>query len=279
MRLSRRESMPSADATVPETATELDSAGFVRIEESFGTPDDAFDAANALVEQCRLDRRLAAMSIIGDFVVPPHDGTATRDFQTLHLDFGLPIDPKVARDVARYTALHIPANVAGVHACTRLVPLVALLGQRSWPSQSELVRRMVAYGRTHGAWDDDEGYAEGSLARLIEAAADPGSPVLPSVKLQPGFLCGMEFDSLSSEAAFLSNYGLALQGAEVEIALQPGELLVFDNLAMAHGRRGTRQPGELRQRVFGHTLQPAGQREVREDVLTAFHEARLAETV
>jgi hypothetical protein len=264
---------------VPTTAVELDSGGFVRIEESFGTPDHAFIAANDLVEECRLARGMAPMSIIGDFTVPPPDSIATRDFQTLHFDFGLPIDPRVAQDVALYTALHVPADVAGVHAFTRLVPLGALLGQRSWPSQSELVRRLIAYGRTHGAWDDDEGYAEGSLARIIEAVADPGSPILPSVKLQPGFLCGMEFDSLSREVAFLSGYGLHLRDAEVEIALQPGELLVFDNLALAHGRRGTRQPGELRQRVFGHTLQPAGQREVREDVLTAFHEPRRAETV
>jgi hypothetical protein len=32
----------------------------------------------------------------------------------------------------------------------------------------------------------------------------------------------------------------------------PGELLLFDNLALAHGRRGPRRPGELHQRVYGH---------------------------
>jgi Taurine catabolism dioxygenase TauD, TfdA family len=244
--------------------------GFVRIEESFRTTIGAFDAAYALVEECRRVRGLSSMSIIGDFVLPPLEGAATRDFQTLHFDFGLPLDPKVAQDVGRYAALHIPANVRGVRAITRLVPLIALLGQRSWPSRSELVERLTAYGITHGAWDDDQGYSEGSLARIVEAAAEPASPILPSVKLQPGFLCGMEFDSLSAEVAFFSRYGLRLEGAEVEIALQPGELLVFDNLTMAHGRRGTRQPGELRQRVFGNHLQPAEQREARDDVLTAF---------
>ena len=158
----------------------------------------------------------------------------------------------------------------GVQAVTRLVPLAALLAQRSWPAPSELVERLRSYGRTHGAWDDEEGYVEGSLARIVEAAAAERPPTLPSVKVEPGFLCGLEFDSLSAELAFFARHGLRIHDAEIEIDLQPGELLLFDNLALAHGRCGTRQPGELRQRVFGHHLQPADQRKLRDHVLTAF---------
>lgn len=67
---------------------------------------------------------------------------------------------------------YIPADVMGVQAVTRLVPLAAaLLAQRSWPPPAELVERLRSYGRTHGAWDDEEGYVEGSLARIVEAAA------------------------------------------------------------------------------------------------------------
>jgi hypothetical protein len=189
----------------------------------------------------------------------------------LHFDFGLPLDPKVEQNVARYTALYVPTDVADARAITRLVPLVALLGQRSWPPPEELVERLTSYGRTHGAWDDDRGYAEGSVARIVEAAAAQCPPVLPSVKVEPGFLCGLEFDSLGNELNFFARHGVPLHDVEISVALQPGELLVFDNLAMAHGRRGIRQPGELRQRVFGHRLQPAAQRELRDDVLAAFH--------
>ena len=149
------------------------------------------------------------------------------------------------------------------------MPLVALLGQRSWPTPVELLERLRSYGQTHGAWDDEEGYVEGSLARIVEAAA--AAPILPSVKAKPGFLCGLEFDSLSAELAFFARHGLRIDEAEIDIHLQPGELLLFDNLALAHGRRGTRQRGELRQRVYGHHLPPAGQRTLRDDVLTAFH--------
>jgi hypothetical protein len=270
-----RSSETQEDVSVCGTTAALNAAGFVRIDGPFQTSDAAFDAASALIEECRLERGLPPLSIIGDFVIPPLDGSATRDFQTLHFDFGLPLDPKVAQDVARYTALYVPADIADVQAATRLVPLVALLGQRAWPPPVELIERLTSYGRTHGAWDDDLGYTEGSLARIIEAAAtSSGAPILPSVKVDPDFLCGLEFDSLSSELTFFSRYGLSIADAEIEIALEPGGLLVFDNLTVAHGRRGTRQPGELRQRVFGHQLQPAVQIELRDRVLTTFYAAQ-----
>jgi len=78
-------------------ADALDADGFVRIDGPFQTSDGAFDAAGALIEECRLQRGLPAMSIVGDFVIPPLDGPSTRDFQTLHFDFGLPLDPKMPR--------------------------------------------------------------------------------------------------------------------------------------------------------------------------------------
>jgi Taurine catabolism dioxygenase TauD, TfdA family len=260
--------------TLRDCAAELGSCGFAQIDGPFRTSDEAFDVAGALVEIRRLEHGLPPLSVIGDFVLPPLDGAETRDFQTLHFDFGLPLDPKVEGDVARYTALYIPADVTGIRAVTRLVPLAALLGQRSWPAPAELLERLRSYGRTHGAWDDEEGYVEGSLARIIEAATAERSPTLPSVKAEPGFLCGLEFDSLSAELAFFARHGLCIEDAQTEIDLQPGELLLFDNLTLAHGRRGTRQPGELRQRVYGQHLQPAAQRKVRGHVLTAF-KARL----
>ncbi len=248
--------------------------GFAWVRSGFRDPEDAFATARALIDARSPDDLV--LSVVGDFVLPPLDGQESRDFQTLHFDFGIPLDPKVPQDVARYTALHVPKGLGVVSALTRLVPLDALLSQRAWPPRAELLARFVAYGRSHGAWDDTAGYVEGSLARIVEAAA--GSPLLPSVKHEPGFLCGMEFDSLRSESRFFEHHSLSVQPVQRELPLAGGELLVFDNLAVAHGRRGTRRPGELRQRVFGErSLRVDGQRDLRERLLTTFGGARSAD--
>ena len=128
--------------------------------------DAAFALAEELVE-CASGHRPDA---VGRYVVPPADGAPTRPFQTLHVDFGLPLTPVRPLDVATYTALLVPLHSRTEGATTRLVPLGELLGQRSWPARDELVRRLDKYGRTHGAWDDGDGYTEGSLARVVEAA-------------------------------------------------------------------------------------------------------------
>ncbi|MFZ1994973.1 MAG: hypothetical protein WAU75_12745 [Solirubrobacteraceae bacterium] len=208
--------------------------------------------------------------MIGDFVLPASDGPPSRDFQTLHFDFGLPLVPATPTDIARFTALHVLADGPDSEAVTRLVPLHALLAAGDWPERDELIRRWTAYGVSHGAWAGSAGYIEGSLARVVEAALGE-EPELPSVKSDAAFLCGTEFHTLEDEHRFLSERGLSASPAAIEICLRPGELLVFDNLTVAHGRRGRRRPGELHQRVFGHRrASVARQNEIRERILAAF---------
>jgi len=203
-------------------------------------------------------------------VIAPVGRPPSRAFQTLHIDFGLPLLPRQPSDVARFTALYIDRDAIPSGAVTRLVPIDALAGEREWPERDELMRRFESYGRTHGAWDDTAGYLEGSLARIIEAALG-GRPVLPSVKTSSGFLCGNEFESHAAEVEFFAERGVDLDSVQIDVRLRPGELLVFDNLALAHGRRGTRAPGELHQRAFGHpALAVEEQLRLRERFLDAF---------
>jgi hypothetical protein len=234
---------------------------FVHSEEAFPSPATAFAVARDLVA--------AELDVLGTFVLPPADGAPTRDFQTLHVDFGVPLDPRVRAPVAFATALHVPLAQPEAGAATRLVPLAELLAQRAWAPREELRRRWARYGVTHGAWPGADGYVEGSLARIVEASADV-PPALPSVKAHPDFRCGLEFAGLAEELAFFARHGLAVEQVEVEVVVRPGELLVFDNLAFAHGRRGVRQPGELHQRVFGRILSPPAQASVRERLLDGF---------
>ncbi|MEO6857508.1 MAG: hypothetical protein ABI323_02835 [Solirubrobacteraceae bacterium] len=86
-----------------------------------------------------VDPGFSPLEVIGEFVIPPVPGPASRDFQTLHFDFGLPLNPVVANDVARYTALHIPLGAAASQAITRLVPLRPLLEQARWPEEGALL--------------------------------------------------------------------------------------------------------------------------------------------
>ncbi len=251
-------------------AEALMTSGFVTVDGPFLTIHAPFASATALLDEIPLDPELPSLEVVGEFVIPPISGPPSRDFQMLHFDFGLPLDPRAAGDVARFTALHIPVGAAPSRAITRLVPLRPLLEQSSWPDEGDLLSRLLAYGETHGAWDYTQGYVEGSLARIVEAAGG-GVPQLPSVKTTPGFMCGTEFASLTAELAFFSAHGLSVCDVELEVEIRPGALAVFDNLALAHGRRGARQPGELHQRVFGHrALDIDRQQTVRNRVLAAF---------
>ncbi len=251
-------------------AVALSTSGSTTIDGPFASAQAAFDSVAGLLRELPTDPGFPPLEVIGEFVIPPAPGPPSRDFQTLHFDFGLPLDPVHSADVARFTALHVELGTAPSRARTRLVPLRPLLAQGTWPERRELLARLTAYGETHGAFDETPGYTEGSLARIVEAAAG-GEPRLPSVKTTPGFLCGNEFASISAELDFFDAHGLSVRAVESEVTIHPGAVLVFDNLALAHGRAGVRQPGELHQRVFGHrALDRDGQRRLRDRVLARF---------
>jgi hypothetical protein len=243
-----------------ESRQALLECGFIRLETRFSSEETAAGHARELIPE--------ELDLIGDFVLPPADAGPTRDFQTLHFDFGMPLDPLADAPVGFFTALFVVPG-ASPTAATRLVPVRALLSQRAWSDHDELIRRWARYGVTHGTWPGAAGYTEGSMARILEALAD-AQPILPSVSADPEFRCGLEFMSLAAERAFFARHGIELDAVEIEVALRPGELLIFDNLALAHGRRGIRAPGELRQWVFGQTLTPDEQRAVRGRFLAAF---------
>jgi hypothetical protein len=254
-------------------AEALMTSGVLALPGPFATTAEARDFAADVLRAVPMEKDLPPLEVLGDFVIPPIDGPPSRDFQTLHFDFGLPLNPLTSGDVARYTVLHVPAGTPRSAAVTRLVPLSALLGQIKWDDRDVLLSRFASYGRSHGAWDDGAGYAEGSLARVIEAASGC-RPQLPSVKADPDFLCGTEFAGLADELDFFGSHGLCVPDVQLDLTIDPGAIAIFDNLALAHGRQGRRNPGELHQRVYGHRgLDTGRQGELRDRTLAAFNSA------
>jgi len=243
-------------------AAALVGEGAVRVPGRWTDHAAAFRMALRITGQVRdLDPLgLPDLEVVGQFRVPP-PGTVQRDFQALHVDYGVPRLAGPPVPVTRFTALYLDARRTGTGAATRIVPLHPLLNQRSWCPRAVLAERLC---RDAG----DGALVEGIFARIIEAADQ--SQDLPD-RASDGFLCGMEFSALDEEHRYFAQHGLDLAAAEEQIVLSPGELLLFDNLAVAHGRRGRRDPGELHQLCIGFgSLDLAGQATVLERVLTAF---------
>jgi hypothetical protein len=163
--------------------------------------------------------------------------------------------------VSRYTALYVDADRMTSGAATRIVPLQRLLSQRSWPPASVLSGRLCQDA-------SDATLVEGIFARIVEAVDQSGD--LPD-RDGDGFLMGMEFSTLAEEQAFFARHGLRLEAAEEEVVLSGGDLLIFDNLTTAHGRRGRREPGELHQLCIGFgSLEVDGQAVLLDRILSCF---------
>jgi hypothetical protein len=161
--------------------------------------------------------------------------------------------------------LYVDSRQPPTTALTRVVPLRALLGQRAWPRRRMVLANLRRYARTARG---GAGYVEGILARLVEAADDCSA--LPSTA-DKSFLCGMEFASVAEERTHFARHGLELESIEHRIRLSAGDVLLFDNLATAHGRVGKREPEELHQLCAGYRgLNVTSQATLLQRVLGAF---------
>ena len=256
--------MQAEDEALAVVAAALAGRGVVRVPGCWPDHAAAWGTALRITERARdldpLYAGLPGLEVVGEFTLPP-PGVVQRDFQALHFDYGVPklAGPPVA--VAQFTALYLDGHQAGSGSATRIVPLRPLLSQRPWPA------RAVLAGRLRGDADDGT-LVEGILARIIEAADQ--SRDLPD-RDADGFLCGMEFSTLDEERRYFARHGMHLAAAEEEIVLSGGELLLFDNLATAHGRRGRRGPGELHQLCIGFgSLDLTGQAGLLDRILAGF---------
>lgn len=252
---------PAEDDAFAGIAAALVERGVARVPGRRPDHAGAWRTALEITERARgldpLCAGLPGFEVVGEFTVPP-PGAVQRDFQALHIDYGVPKLAGARVAISRFTALYLDGHRAGSGSATRMVPLRLLLAQRPWPARAVLAERLC---RDAG----DGALVEGILARIIEAADQARD--LPA-RDEEGFLCGMEFSTLEEERRYFARHGLHLAAAEEEIVLSGGELLLFDNLATAHGRRDT---GELHQLCIGFgSLDLPGQATLLDRILAGF---------
>jgi hypothetical protein len=200
-------------------AADLLGAGFVHLCVPQESKELAWSYARAVFDEAAREDTIGAgmppLSVVGQFNLPP-PGARGRDFQALHMDFGLPVVPDCPSDAARFTALYVDRDRARTTALTRIVPLRPLLDQRTWVEPELLIERLRRYGKANagGGVEGRAGYVEGIFARLVEAA--DGSSTLPRSS-DGGFLCGMEFESLAQERDHFVERGLNLDAVEQRV--------------------------------------------------------------
>jgi hypothetical protein len=255
---------PTQDEALAAIGTALVERGVAHVPGRWPDRVAAWRMALQITECARrldpLSAELPGYQVVGEFTVPP-PGVVQREFQALHIDYGVPKLAGPPVPVTRFTALYLDNRLAGSGSATRIVPLRPLFRQRSWPPREVLAERLC-----HDTGDG--AMVEGILARIVEAADQSND--LPN-RDADGFMCGMEFLTLEEEQHYFAGHGMQLEVAEEEVILSSGELLLFDNLTTGHGRRGRRNTGELHQLCIGFpSLNLTGQTILLDRILAGF---------
>ena len=260
----------------PDESCQLSHRGwFVK---QVGTADGADLVMKAAAREVSAREGLTAYDVrqTAAVEVPQAEHPPGTSFQCLHFDYGHPFDPRDPTDLHLVVGLFCQAERHVPTAATRLLHLAKLARARRWPNFEIARQRIAAYGKSHGSWVNWElrdGYVEKTVARIVDAI-DATGELTPFRQLEreTWFVRshgGNEFESERDELTFFARHELEIENQYDLVRLHPGELLVLDNTAVCHGRRGQRQPRELLQSVYGHrNVSPASARQLGECVIT-----------
>lgn len=191
--------------------------------------------------------------------IPVCDDIVARSYQALHYDMGIPLVSDAKQTVYLFVALYCPRDSVPGKACTRVVFVPELLGQRKWDHASAIESRILTYTRKHGdGWFSPQRTNTLRLAcfaRVLDAVTQRYE-LTHFVDKTTGDWFSDEptqdgLTSLEREAAFFRRCGLDLWKAETRVRLAPGDLLLVDNVRAVHGRIGWRRRAEIYQMLFG----------------------------
>ncbi len=181
-------------------------------------------------------------------------------FQALHYDMGQPFGTDVDQTLYTISALwRSPDTPANPAAKTRLVSLKDLLSQKTFGSPEVVRERLMAYVDSFGdGWVKPEPFNTKRLAcfaRIIDAISGQNE-----LTKQIDTMIGQVFEydenldgvtGLQQEQAFFQQAGLDLPAVEQQIEILPGQMLIFDNQRVVHGRIGERKARELDNFIYG----------------------------
>jgi hypothetical protein len=237
------------------------SQGFTIIDE-VGTPQCAVEEMERLIGSLDTSRILPLEGLI-DRVrlakadhIPVCDDVVSTAFQILHFDMGFPFLEAMSELLVTHVGIYLPVDTDhSVTARTRLLPLNGLFCELA-QSSADLEDRLVNYVRRYGdGWGDTNTGRLACLARLLDAVT--GKEELAG---QRDKVVGQWFGTdqwLEPDVAhhlelnFFERHGVDIVAREIEVLLRPGQLLIVDNLRVAHGRIGTRRSKEICNLMYG----------------------------
>ena len=221
------------------------------------------DVANAdavlsdfLVEwRSRSDLPFARRVVLDNLARIPHkscqDAIET-DHMSLHFEMGLPLIP--TEDVSRVHALiclYIPKGENASDVATRLLSIDGLLNKTQ-----NVESNLVKYCKKNGAgWKDFNSGRLLCAAQLFDAMQENCElGYMREDRIAEWFNKDAKRASQNGaqkEIDFFAKFRINLRAKEKSFILQPGDLLIVDNLRVAHGRRGRRPAEELVQYLYG----------------------------
>lgn len=176
------------------------------------------------------------------------------DHLSMHFEMGLPILPVEEKSrVHALICLHIPPGDKASNVATRLLPIDCLLAGKS---KEAVDKSLATYVQKHGAgWQDHNSGRLLVAAQLLDAASNQDElAYMREHRIAEWFNKDAKNNNqsgLAKETAFFAKHNIQLANHEKRFTLKPGDLLIVDNLRVAHGRDGKRPAEELLQFLYG----------------------------
>lgn len=254
-----------AHATGSSTAKALVERGFA-VCHDVRTVEDAFAIAmSAIAELAKREPYLSldfsSFRVAKADRIPVCESMKVTRFQCLHFDYGLPVLAYGEQPLYGVVALYKTPCSERSPSQTRIVRLDALKKATSALGHGEVERRLREYVAEYGdGWRLPEPANTGRISiflRFVEAIFSQKKFASLIESDSANFLIdatqeiGLQTSGIEAERLLLQGLGVDLRSGEERVCLEPGDMLLFDNLAVVHGRIGRRQPRELWQMLFG----------------------------